>query len=179
MKNCYTLFLFSLIPLLFAACDGNTAARKTARGENYVPAPNRIFFKNTRARQYTAEDLPANYTVYRHEDMLASDAALIPTIVDRWMEDRAQLLLETRLENGDPPQGRPFRMEVLLDEEWQVISLTTPPSVNEVKTLKDHIYQDHQLRIVSGVDTLNAFPENARSAAREVFSDFLRLIDQQ
>lgn len=178
MKYIQALFLLLLIPF-FIACDGNTATRKAARGENYVPAPNRIFFKNTRARHYTAEDLPANFTVYRHEDILASDAALIPTIVDRWIEDRAQLLLETRLENGNSPQFRPFRMEVFQNEEWQVISLTTPPSVEEIKLLKDHVYQDDQLRIVSGLDTLNAFPEGVRPAAREVFNDFLRLIDQQ
>ncbi|WP_273447922.1 hypothetical protein [Neolewinella agarilytica] len=178
MKHIQTLFLLLLFPF-FSACDGNTAARKAARGENYVPAPNRIFFKNTRARHYTAEDLPANFTVYRHEDILASDAALIPTIVDRWIEDRAQLLLETRLQQSDSPQFRPFRMEVSPDDEWQVIPLTTPPSVDEIKVLQDHIYQGHQLRIVSGLDTLNAFPQSALPAAREVFNDFLRLIDQE
>ena len=178
MKHIQTLFLLLLFPFLWA-CDGNTTARKAARGENYVPAPNRIFFKNTRARHYTAEDLPANFTVYRHEDILASDAALIPAIVDRWIEDRAQLLLETRLQRSDSPQFRPFRLEVFHDEEWHVIPLTTPPSIDEVKVLKDFVYQEYPLRIVSGLDTLSAFSEGARPAAREVFNDFLRLIDQE
>jgi hypothetical protein len=70
-------------------------------------------------------------------------------------------------------------MEILQEGEWQVIPLTTPPSVDEIKVLQDHIHQGHQLRIVSGLDTLNAFPQNALPAAREVFNDFLRLIDQE
>jgi len=179
MKNIFASFLLALIPFFFTACEGNTAARKAARGENFVPAPNRIFFKNTRARQYAAEDLPANFTVYRHEDLLASDAALIPAIVDRWIEDRAQLLLEIRAGKSDPPQSRPFRLEVGKENEWEIIPLTTPPTNGEIENLKDHLYQGHEFRIVSGLDTLLAFPEATRSAARETFTDYLRLVDHQ
>lgn len=75
------------------ACDGNTRARKTARGQDFVSDPDHLYFLNVRSRDYRVVSLAEGLDAYLHED-LPGDPEL--TIRDNWLEDRAQLLLDDR-----------------------------------------------------------------------------------
>ena len=89
--KCLSLVFSLIFCLTLFACEGNTAARKAARGPDYVAAPDRLYFKNTRIRYYAADERREDVTVYRHDDLMATEATLLLTIVDYWLEDRASL----------------------------------------------------------------------------------------
>lgn len=175
----FSLSLVFSLGLFVFACEGNTAARKAARGPDYVSAPDRLYFKNTRIRYYAADERREDITVYRNDDLSASDATLIPTIVDYWLEDRASVRFEVRPDDTTAAFPRPFRLDLLEQEEWKPLRLTAPPTVEELRRLRSHLATQQELRMVMGVDTLDPFPGKARAAAKEVLDDYLRLVAAQ
>lgn len=170
------LSLIALLCLSVFACEGNTAARKAARGPDYVSAPDRLYFKNTRLRHYAADERREEVTVYRNDDLMNSEARLIPAIVDYWLEDRATIRFEVRPDDTSAVFPRPFRLDLWQQKEWQPLRLTAPPTVEELVRLRGHLATQRDMRMVMGVDTLVPFPGGARAAAKEVLDDYLRLV---
>lgn len=170
-------YLFVILALggLLLACEGNTAARKAARGTSFVPAPNRIFFRNTRLRHYAADERRAEVTVYRHDDLYAGSAVVLPTIVDYWQEDRATVRFEIR-RGEDAPRPLPFRIVTPGDTAREAVTLATPPTPAEIAQLRQLIGGRQLLQVVIAQDTLPLFPGAVRPAAREVLDDYLRLV---
>ena len=80
-----------LLCVLLAACDGNTRDRRAARGDDYVSAPDHLYFQNIRSRDYLAVT-PQEGIVAYHHDELGADAKLV--LVEYWLEDRAELQLD-------------------------------------------------------------------------------------
>lgn len=171
------LFLLLLLPFLLTTCDGNTAARKAARGEDFVAEPNRLYFKNTRTRNYITDERREDVTVYRHGKLLSSEAALLPVIADHWLEDRANIRFEIRQSPEAAPTPRPFRLDLNRQTGWETLPLTVPPTTEELNSLRGHLATRQEIRIVMGLDTLNPFPEEARKYAKEVLDDYLRLVE--
>lgn len=164
---------------VFTACEGNTAARKEARGEDYVSAPDRLYFKNTRLRNYSADERREDVTVFRHDDLAASEAVLLPAIVDFWLEDRANVRFEIRPDPSAAATPRPFRLDLQRTAGWKTLALTVPPTNEELVRLRAHLATQQDMRLVMGLDTLNPFPEEARAAAKEVLDDYLRMVGKQ
>jgi len=169
-------FLFLLFLLALIACDGNTAARKAAKGPYYVSDPDHLYFKNTRLRHYNADESRQEATVYRHADLLASQAALIPVLLDNWLADQATLRFDVRTDPAEAAITQAFRLDVRKVTGWQAVPLTVPPTQEELVELRNHLATQRELRVVRGIDTLAAFPDEARKAAREVLDDYLRLV---
>ena len=164
------LLLLLLFPLIFA-CEGNTAARKTARGENFVSDPDHLYFKNTRARHYAAEEVAERATIYRHDALFASDANLRPALIDNWLQDRAVVRFE--LEGVAPG----WALEAKDDDGWRRVPLSTPPTNEELGALNGILLGNAGLRIIARKDTLPAFSESSgRKEARTVLTDYLRLV---
>lgn len=172
----FLLFPILLFGLFLSSCEGNTAARKAARGPDYVSAPDRLYFKNTRLRHYAADERREDITVYRHDDLLESEATLLPAIVDYWLEDRANIRFEVRLNNEETGVPRPFRLDVYTQDNWTPIRLSAPPTNEELASLQRYLSTQQELRLVMGVDTLSPFPGEARAAGKEVLDDYLRLV---
>lgn len=175
MKVLY-LFPVIILSILLTNCEGNTAARKAARGPDFVSSPDRLYFKNTRLRHYAADERREDVTVYRHDDLQESEATLLPVIVDYWLEDRASIRFEVRVDSGAEAIPRPFRLDLYQQKQWNPIRRTAPPTNEELNILRRHLSTQQDLRIVMGVDTLTPFPGEARTAAKEVLDDYLRLV---
>lgn len=173
----YLILALSL--MLLTACEGNTAARKAARGDDYVSAPDRIYFKNTRLRNYAADERREDVTIYRHDDLWESESVLLPAIVDHWLEDRADLRFEVRTGPNDEALPRPFRLDLNRSTGWETLALTVPPTVEELTRLRSHLATQQDLRIVMGLDTLNPFLGEARADAKTVLDDYLRLVGEK
>ncbi|MCP9237807.1 hypothetical protein [Lewinella sp. JB7] len=73
----------------FFACDGSTRDRRAARGQDFVSDPDHLYFLNIRSRDYHSETVAEGTDVYRHDELTSGDG---PVIVDRWLEDRAELV---------------------------------------------------------------------------------------
>ena len=172
----YLLVFFTLC-LLFSACEGNTAARKAARGTDYVSAPDRLFFKNTRQRHYAADERREDITVFRHDKLTASDATLHPVIVDHWLEDRAAIRFDVRTDQEATPTPRPFRLDLQRSTGWETLALTVPPTLEELTRLRTQLSTQQDIRLVMGLDTLVAFPGDSRREAKVVLDDYLRMVD--
>lgn len=170
------LLIISVLLTLFTACDGNTAARKAARGDDFVSDPDHLFFKNTRLRNYDADERREDVTVYRHDDLWNSEAILLPAILDYWLEDRAALRFEVRTEQGEEARPQPFRLDLNRPSGWETLPLTSPPTLEEINRLRAHLATQQDLRIVMGLDTLNPFPGDSRKDAKVILEDYLRLV---
>lgn len=164
------LALLLLFPLVFA-CEGNTAARKAARGENFVSDPDHIYFKNTRARHYAAEEITQRATIYRHDGLFESEANLRPIMIDNWLQDRAVIRF-------NHPNGTPgWELQVFTKEEWRAVELSVPPTNKELDVLNRLLLGKDDLRLSSPTDTLPAFPKSSgRKETRSVLNDYLRLV---
>lgn len=168
------LFLFFILLTGLLACDGNTAARKAARGTNFVADPDHIYFKNTRARHYRAEEVAQRATIYRHDDLFNSSARLRPVLIDNWLQDRALIRFETE------PNLSNWTLEAGKEAVWTQVSLATPPTNEQLAALSDLLLGNTPLRLISRQDTLLAFPDDAgRTEARFVLNDFLRMVAYQ
>ncbi|MBC6994411.1 hypothetical protein QWY85_01650 [Neolewinella lacunae] len=165
-----------LVLFLLASCVGETAERKAARGEHFVSIPDRLYFKNTRIRHYQAEERGEDLVVYRHDKLLASPAQLLPVLEDYWLEDRALLRLEVRPAAGDTASGT-FLLEAATDKGWERLPLASPLGTSAVNRLRTALAANRDIRILWAGDTLVAFPNDAaRSSAKEVVDDYLRLV---
>lgn len=171
MKYLLPLLLFSLF-----ACEGDTAARKAARGPHFVSEPDHLFFKNTRLRHYQAEEAQGAPTSYRHDKLLASEATLLPVLLDNWLEDQASLRFDVRRSPAEQAKTEPFRLDVAKDGSWEVVRLSVPATNEEIAEIRQYLVRNRELRIVMAADTLTAFPGTAQAAAREVLDDYLRLV---
>ncbi|MEM1359792.1 MAG: hypothetical protein AAGF89_16425 [Bacteroidota bacterium] len=171
MKYLLPLLLFSLF-----ACEGNTAARKAARGPHFVTDPDYLFFKNTRLRHYQAEEQKGSATSYRLDKLMASEATLIPVLLDNWLEDQATLRFDVRRTPTSQAVTEPFRLDVTKDGKWEAIRLSIPATNEEIAGIRQHLVTNRELRLVMASDTLIAFPGPARAAAREMLDDYLRLV---
>ncbi|MFT7121841.1 MAG: hypothetical protein ACJAZ9_002029 [Neolewinella sp.] len=171
-----TLALLCLLFLL-SGCEGNTSARKAARGPNYVAAPNRIYFKNTRIRHYAADESQEGFIILRHDDLLGPQTILLPAIIDNWLNDQAILRMEIHSDNQSTIQ--PFRLDLEKPTGWEPLRLTVPPSNQEIKLLRQHLATHQDVRMVMGLDTINPFPGVTRSAAKVVLDDYLRLVSAE
>ncbi|MEM9260174.1 MAG: hypothetical protein AAGA62_11045 [Bacteroidota bacterium] len=169
-------YLLPLLLLSLFACEGNTAARKAARGPHFVADPDHLFFKNTRLRHYQAEEQQGSATSYRHDKLMASEATLIPVLLDNWLEDEATLRFDVRRKPTSQATTEPFRLDVTKDGNWQAVRLSIPATNEEIATIRQHLVTNRKLRLVMAADTLMAFPDDARAAAREMLDDYLRLV---
>jgi hypothetical protein len=169
-------FLPFLVLLLCCACEGNTAARKAARGANFVPDPNHIFFKNTRARHYRAEEITNRATIYRHDGLFESEAHLRPALIDNWLQDRAVIRFEYFPEVSDVTdwtlgtRGNP-------DKDYD-LTFSTPPTNEELSKLVTALRGTDELFLYSQIDSIiPAFPDDAgREHAQTVIKDYLTLV---
>jgi hypothetical protein len=160
--------------LALTACEGNTAARKAARGTNFVPDPNHIYFKNIRARHYRATEVTNRATLYHHEDLYDSEAHLLTELVDNWIQDRALIRLNSR------PELPAWELIAQKDGAWQPVPLATPPTNEELAALAGLLRSPTPLLIVAPTDTLTAFPNGGgRQEALTVLYDYLRLVEYE
>ncbi|NJC27758.1 hypothetical protein [Neolewinella antarctica] len=175
--------MLKFLPLLFLlsilSCDGNTKARKAARGENFVPDPNYLFFTNTRQQQYRLVSAGEAGNYFTHDDLLNSDAALVPVIHDDWLDDRAYLQLHTRKTGASPTPSGPIELLITSPTGDNQVTLPAKPDAAALGQLDNHLSTNRPVRIILGQDTLDAFPGLAREQAREAIFDYLRLIDQK
>ncbi len=157
------------------ACEGNTAARKAARGPNFVPDANHLYFKNTRAWHYRAEEVTNRATIFRHDDLLNSTAHLLPVIIDNWLQDRAVIRFEVR------PEVTDWNLQVVRQNgRRDTVALSVPPANEELTNLATILLGNDELYLHPSPDTaLLAFPDApGRAAARVVLLDYLRLVGQ-
>ncbi|MEL7159842.1 MAG: hypothetical protein AAFN92_03720 [Bacteroidota bacterium] len=170
-------YLLLLLVLTFlVACEGGTAARKAAKGPYFVSDPDHLYFKNTRLRHYRADESRQEVTVYRHDDLLASEARVLPILLDNWLEDQATLRFDVRRDPAQDAVAEPFRLDVRQDAGWESLRLSVPPTNEEVAELRRYLSTNRELRVVMGLDTLAPFPGEARATAKEVLDDYLRLV---
>ncbi len=85
------LLVLFLLCILITACDGGTRDRRAARGDDYVSAPDHLYFQNIRSRDYRAATPEEGIVAYHHDD-LGTGAKLV--LVEYWLEDRAELQLD-------------------------------------------------------------------------------------
>lgn len=163
--------------LLLAACDGGTKERKAARGENFVPAPNALFFKNTRQRDYRLTDRGEAGNFFTHEDLQASPATVLPVIHHDWINDRAYLQLHTRSAAGPASPSGPVKLFITSATGTNAVSLAPKLDVAATKRFAHHLSTNRPIRQLVGKDTVDVFPGEARRHARESLADFLRLVD--
>ena len=171
----FKLFLPLLPILLFlVACDGRARERRAARGPGYVSDPAHLFFRNTRARDYRSREPEAGVTIYEHDELVGSRAGLQPYIIDRWLEDRAELAFHQR-----PPQqansgGEDTALQLATPGgEWETLEA---PSEISLPRLRQILAGGRELRFWSYGRTATVFADPAaRAAAREVVDDYLRL----
>lgn len=173
----HLLPLLTLPLLLLTACQGKTQERRAARGENYVPDADHLYFKNTRLREYAAEDKAEGLTIYTHDDVLEGPARVVPILIDNWINDRARLRFDLRADGKTITPNQPFRLDVRLEENWDPIPLNVPPANAELVRLRHYLATSQDLRLVIGLDTLDAFPADSRRDVKEVVDDYLRLVD--
>lgn len=169
LRLCCLIFL-----LTCCACEGNTNARKAARGENFVPDPNHLYFLNTRVRHYRAEEVTNRATIYRHDALFNSPARLLPVLVDNWLQDRAIIRFETR------PEFPEWRLALQQEEgPLRTFSLSAPPTNAELSTLANMLLAGDEILLRVPTDSLlPAFPAGlGREEAREVLNDYLKLVD--
>jgi hypothetical protein len=167
--------ILSLLVLTLLSCEGKTKERLSSRGENYVPDPNYLYFKNTRGRNYRTEELPDKTILWKHDELFSSAASLQPVIRDVWLEDQAHLALYL---NGKPSEV--FRLEVFNegDKTWSFVSTSNPLTAPQSEQLGQILGTQRGLRVITRSDTLVPFPEAPdRAAAKEVLDDYLRLLD--
>ncbi len=165
----YLILLLSLPFLL--TCEGKTAARKAARGENFVSDPDHLYFKNTRARYYAAEEIVQRATIYRHDGLFASEANLRMALIDNWLQDRAVIRFEPQNSVTD------WQLETRMEDGWHKVTLSVPPTNEELDAMNDLLLGKAELRLISPPDTMPAFPDaNGRKDARAVLNDYLRLV---
>ncbi|WP_020566672.1 hypothetical protein [Neolewinella persica] len=170
-------YLPLLILLICCACEGRTAARKAARGPNFVPEPNHLFFKNTRARHYNAEEVTNRATIYRHGGLFQSAANLRPALIDNWLQDRAVIRFEIA---PDLPDLTDWTLKIQRRSgAEEALLLSTPPTNRELVKLMAVLNGKEALFLFSPIDTiLPAFPDEAgRQHARTVIKDYLTLVD--
>lgn len=162
-----------LLLVCCSACEGNTAARKAARGANFVPDPNHLYFKNTRARHYRAEEITNRATIYRHDALFRSEARLFPVLIDNWLQDRAILRFETVPELPDWTLG-----PISESGQDKALTFSTPPTNEELDALITALRGEEALFLFSTLDSiLPAFPDEAgRRYARTVVNDYLTLV---
>ena len=86
----YFSLVYLIVFLLLSACEGNTRERRAARGSNFVSDPDHLYFLNVRSRDYRSVTLDEGVEEYRHDDL---PPATDLVIIDRWLHDRAELLL--------------------------------------------------------------------------------------
>ena len=171
--------MIRLLPLLFLfclACDGGTKSRKAARGENFVPDPNALFFKNTRQRDYRSVDRGDGGNYFTHQDLYGSGAKLIPVIHDDWLDDRAYLQLQTRAAAGPASPAGNITLLISSATGENAVTLKAQPQNKAVAQLQHHLNTNREIRILIGADTLDAFPGDARRYAQETLADYLRLV---
>ncbi|TXF89195.1 hypothetical protein FUA23_11835 [Neolewinella aurantiaca] len=160
-----------LIFTLFSACEGNTAARKAARGENFVSDPDHLYFKNIRARHYAGEEVAQRATIFRHDALFISDANLRPVLIDNWLQDRAIIRFELAKTDSE------WQLQSVVEGEGSDVELSVPPTNEELNVLRELLLGKGDLLLVLPGDTLSAFPEaSGRQAAREVLNDYLRMV---
>lgn len=162
-----------LLLVLCAACEGNTAARKAARGANFVPDPNHLFFKNTRVRHYRAEEVTNRATIYRHDGLFLSEAHLLPVLIDNWLQDRAIIRFETAPDLPEWTLGT-----ISGSGQQKTLPISTPPTNEELEELMAALQRKEALFLFSTIDTLlPAFPDEAgRKHALTVLNDYLTLV---
>jgi len=167
-------YLPFILLLALTNCEGNTAARKAARGTNFVPDPNHIYFKNVRARHYRTTEITNRATLYHHADLYDSEARLLAELVDNWIQDRALIRFGTRPEMAD------WQLVAKKTSGLAPISLTTPPTNGELARLFGLLSSPTPLFLVTAADTLAAFPNDAgRQETRVVINDYLRLVEYE
>ena len=88
------LSLCCLCILLLAGCEGDARNRRAARGPDYVSDPDHLYFKNVRSRDYLSVTREEGADVYTHAELGDSPDLYI---IDRWLEDRADLWWEGRV----------------------------------------------------------------------------------
>ncbi|MCX8209873.1 MAG: hypothetical protein OTI34_02430 [Lewinella sp.] len=164
------LTLLLMLSFLFT-CEGNTAARKVARGENFVSDPDHLYFKNTRARHYAAEEIVQRATIYRHDGLFDSEANLRPTLIDNWLQDRAIIRFDY------PTDTTNWELQAFTDEAWSEVELSVPPTNEELDVLNNLLLGKEELRLSSPTGILPAFPAaSGRTEARAILNDYLRLV---
>lgn len=167
-------YLTFILLLALTTCEGNTAARKAARGTNFVPDPNHIYFKNIRARHYRATEVTNRATLYHHEDLYDSEARLLAELVDNWIQDRALIRFSTR------PEMANWRLAAKKTDGLVPIPLTAPPTNGELARLFGLLSSPTPLLLVTASDTLPVFPNGAgREETRVVINDYLRLVEYE
>lgn len=167
------LFSLLLFIVLCCACEGNTAARKAARGPNFVSDPDHLYFKNTRIRHYQAEEVTNRATIFRHEALYNSDAQLRLVLIDNWLQDRALIRFELL------PEIKDWHLEVhRANNQAEQLLFSDPPSNEYLDSLATILLGKDELYVRSRTDTIfPAFPNGAgRAAARTVILDYLRLV---
>lgn len=169
-------FLPLLILLICCSCEGKTAARKAARGPNFVPDPNHLFFKNTRARHYRAEEVTNRATIYRHEGLFESEAHLRPVLIDNWLQDRAVIRFELLPDVSDISNWKVATKEN--SSKNYDLTFSTPPTNEELSQLATALQGTEELFLFWQIDTIMpAFPDEAgRKHARTVIKDYLTLV---
>lgn len=169
-------YLPFLVLALCCACEGKTAARKAARGANFVPDPNHIFFKNTRARHYRAEEITNRATIYRHDGLFESEAHLRPVLIDNWLQDRAVIRFELF---PDVTEFSDWMLGTKGDPGYDYdLTFSTPPTNEELSKLATALQGTEELFLFSQIDTIMpAFPDEAgQKHARTVIKDYLTLV---
>ncbi len=73
---------------LFLACEGNTGDRRAARGEDFVSDPSHLYFLNIRSKDYRSVTLEQGVDAFYHDELPDPEPLVI---IDRWLEDRAEL----------------------------------------------------------------------------------------
>jgi len=165
-------YLPFLLLLTLIACDDNSAARKAARGANFVPDPNHIYFKNVRAFRYRTTEVTNRATLYDHRELYDSDARLVVQLVDNWIQDRALLRFSAR------PNLPLWRLLADKQDRRDTLALSNPPTNDELVNLVRVLRSPTPLLLVTETDTLEAFPAGSgRTAARAVIRDYLRLVE--
>ncbi len=172
------LLSLPLFLLLLPSCTGDTASRRAARGEFYVSDPDHLYFKNTRARNYRAEEVAEKLTLYYHDELSAAKSRLELVITDNWLTDDARLTVVLRPEGVQANQTvEDLRLEIEDGVDgWRPLLYE---SVADIKKLRDGLAGTRRLRIVSFGEETDVFPDpKGRAAALEVVTDYLRLIGE-
>ncbi len=157
-----------LLILYLTACDGNTKARKSLRGEHFVPDPNYLFFKNTRQRDYRVTDLGEAGNLFEHEDLAILTSPIRIIIHDDWLDDRAYLKLQT---------ATPANPEASYYLNADPLPLNERLDVTTIKGIYRQLSANRSIQRIQNADTIRLFPGPAADQAREVLSDYLRLVE--
>lgn len=159
-------------------CNPTPRNSAVAGDPEFVSDPDHIYFKNLRTRDYQQKRVEEGVDRYLHSDLVDSRAHLQPYLLDRWIDDRAELRLAIRTTQNDEAHEVPFELELTpTDGQMELLEIAGPLNLERVLLLRQALNGKQPIYLNADGERVTAFPNGVgKSDAKEVIKDYLRLV---